>query len=65
MFRRIMMAIIRLCSYKGELNKIASSKWLDVEIIVINWVNVRKYLVSLTSSWAIYIIFTHNRKVKP
>ena len=32
MFRRIMVAIIRLCSYKGELNAIASSKWLDVEI---------------------------------
>ena len=32
MFRRIMVAIIRLCSYKGKLNTIASSKWFDVEI---------------------------------
>ena len=32
MFQRIMVAIIRLCSYKGELNTIASSKWLDVEV---------------------------------
>ena len=32
MFRRIMVAIIRLCSYKGKLNTIASGKWLDVEI---------------------------------
>ena len=32
MFRRIMVAIIRLCSYKGQLNTTASSKWLDVEI---------------------------------
>ena len=32
MFRRIMVAIISLCSYKGKLNTIASSKWFDVEI---------------------------------
>ena len=38
MFRRIMVAIIRLCSYKGELNAIASSKWLDVEHLnIINY----------------------------
>jgi len=32
MFRRIMVAIIRLCCYKGKLNTIASSVWFDVEI---------------------------------
>jgi len=32
MFRRIMVAIIRLCSYKGKLNTIASTKWFDAEI---------------------------------
>ena len=32
MFRRIMVAVIRLCSYKGKLNTIASSNWFDVEI---------------------------------
>ena len=32
MFRRIMVAIIRLCSYKGKLNTIAGSIWFDVEI---------------------------------
>jgi len=32
MFRRIMVAIIMLCSYKGKLNTTASSKWFDVEI---------------------------------
>jgi len=30
MFRRIMVAIIRLCSYKGKLNTIASSIRFDV-----------------------------------
>ena len=33
MFWRIMVAIIRLCSYKGKLNTIASSIWFDVEIL--------------------------------
>ena len=32
MFWRIMVAIITLCCYKGELNTIASSKWLYVKI---------------------------------
>ena len=32
MFWRIMVAIIRLYSYKGKLNTEASSIWFDVEI---------------------------------
>jgi len=32
MFRRIMVIIIRLCSYKDKLNTIASGKWFDVEV---------------------------------
>ena len=32
MFRRIVVAIIRLCSNKGKLNTVASSIWFDVEI---------------------------------
>jgi hypothetical protein len=31
MFWHIMLAIIRLCSYKGKLNTIASSIWFDVK----------------------------------
>ena len=33
MFRRIMVAIIRLCSHKGKLNTVASNIWFDSEII--------------------------------
>jgi len=32
MFQHIMVAIIRLCSYKGKLNTIASSIWFDVDL---------------------------------
>ena len=32
MFQHIMVAIIRLCSYKGKLNTVAVSKWCNVEI---------------------------------
>ena len=32
MFRRIMVAIIRLCSYEGKLNTVASSIWFDVDV---------------------------------
>jgi len=41
--RRIMVAIIRLCSYKGELNIIASSKWLDVEISSTSTLSIMSY----------------------
>ena len=40
MFRRIMVALIRLCSYKGELNTIASSKWLAIASYIIKLVVV-------------------------
>jgi len=43
MFRRIMVAIIRLCSYKGKLNTIASNLWFDVEISNTLTLSVMKY----------------------
>jgi len=64
MFWRIMVAIIRLCSYKGKLNTIARSIWFGVEISNTLTLSIMQYcylgicqevcvyLVGLATSWA-------------
>ena len=46
MFRRIMVVIIRLCSYKGELNTIASSKWLKSYATFLGFPTVQRAIQS-------------------
>jgi hypothetical protein len=44
MCRRIIVAIIRLCSFKGKFNAIASSIWFDVEIASALTLSVMQYI---------------------
>ena len=66
MFRRTMVDIIRLCSYRGKLNTIGSSIWFGVEISNTLTLSIMQYcyqvgvcqefcayLVGLASSWNI------------
>ena len=58
-----MVAIIRLCSYKGKLNTIGSSNWFDVEIS--NTLTLSIYIITISCGYwllSTYLLYIHTQQ---